>query len=436
MFKKTAAIAAAVTAAVSVMQPVHANTFVNEAFAGSYLSAGATSDNFASLDILSCTDSSVSVSFRFVKNNNEQLIYTCYDGVMNDNIGTVRFTVSYQDGSYVSDGTMSITLDSWCVKLSCDSDQGQHLFDGIMYPQFELDPYSAPSQPPTFTNTTPSPGSGVSVVLNNETVSFPNGISPVILDDHTYVPLRSVFDSMGINVYWDEYQKTSILKAQSITCTKNSTIVQFARTFNETGYNVWSLKKWDGADTSSSSYSDISITELQPVIIESSSYVPLRVVSEAFGADVTWDGDTKTVYINCDTSNAYKYDAETIKNIENYSFDTARSYITADFTSVIPDQTPYYACDTKFYLFGARDQWNEVTLRISYGGYIDVTANAPAAASDTNTADAAEPDTVSPSDSAAPPADAAQDESEQDAENTDTDSEPDASVTETEDITE
>ena len=255
-----------------------------------------------------------------------------------------------------------------------------------MYPQFTLDPYTAPSQPPAFTDTTPSAGSGVSVVLNNETVSFPNNISPVIIDDHTYVPLRSVFDSMGINVYWDEYQRTSILKAQSITCTKNSTIVQFSRTFNDTGYNVWTLKKWESSDTSSSNSTDISITDLQPVIIDSSSYVPLRVVSEAFGAAVTWDADTKTVYINCDTSNAYKYDAETIKNIENYSFDTAKSYITADFTSIIPDQTPYYACDTKFYLFGARDQWNDVTLRISYGGYIDVTANTPATdAQDTGT---------------------------------------------------
>ncbi len=386
MLKKTAAIAAAIIVTASVVPSVYANTFVNEAFAGSYLSAGATDDNFASLDILTCTDTSVSVRFRFVKNNNEQLIYECYEGTMNDNVGTVRFTVSYQDGSYVSGGTMSITLDSWCVRLSCDSDQGQHLFDGIMYPQFTLDPYTAPSQPPAFTDTTPSAGSGVSVVLNNETVSFPNNISPVIIDDHTYVPLRSVFDSMGINVYWDEYQRTSILKAQSITCTKNSTIVQFSRTFNDTGYNVWTLKKWESSDTSSSNSTDISITDLQPVIIDSSSYVPLRVVSEAFGAAVTWDADTKTVYINCDTSNAYKYDAETIKNIENYSFDTAKSYITADFTSIIPDQTPYYACDTKFYLFGARDQWNDVTLRISYGGYIDVTANTPATdAQDTGT---------------------------------------------------
>lgn len=395
MFRKTAAVIAAMTVTASLMPAAYANTFVNEAFAGSYLSAGATNDNYASLDILTCTDTSVSVNFKFVKNGNQQLIYECYEGTMNDNEGNIRFKVSYQDGSYVTEGTMQLTLDSWCVRLSCDSDQGQHLFDGIMYPQFTLDPYSTPTQPPVFVDTTPAPpDAGVTVQLNGTPVTFPQNVNPVILDDYTYVPLRSVFDQMGINVYWDEYQKNDLLKEQLITCTKNSDIVQFARTFNDSGYNVWTLTKWTGQDTTSQIKTDIPITDMQPVIIGSSSYVPLRVVSEAFGAQVDWDGNTKTVIINCDTSNSYKYDSETIGKIEDFSLDAAKSYITPDFTSVVQNTTPYFAADTKFYLFDATDQWNNVKLRISYGGYIDVTPVSPIAASNADQPTAAPTETV------------------------------------------
>lgn len=380
MLRNAAAAIAAITVTASLMPAAYANTFVNEAFAGSYLSAGATSDNYASLDILSITDSTVSVRFRFVKNNNEQLIYSFSDGTMNDTTGTIRFTVSYQDGSYVTGGTMTLTLDSWCVRLNCDSDQGQHLFDGIMYPQFSLDPYTAPTSGPTFTNTSPAPDSGISVVLNGSKVAFPVNVSPTIINDYTYVPLRSLFGDMGINVYWDDYQRNTLLRAQMITCTKNSTIVQFMRTYNETGNNAWSLSKWEGTDTSSAVKTDIPIGDIQPVIINDSTYVPLRVISEAFGAAVEWNGDTKTVSITCDTGNAYWHDASLIANIENYKLENAQSYITADYYDVSADTIPYYSPDTKFYLFSARDQWNPVTLRVSYGGYIDLVVNEESAA--------------------------------------------------------
>lgn len=36
-------------------------------------------------------------------------------------------------------------------------------------------------------------------------------------------------------------------------------------------------------------------------VIDGSSYVPLRVVSESLGADVKWDGDSRTISINSKT---------------------------------------------------------------------------------------------------------------------------------------
>lgn len=369
MKKRFTALLAVFAMFISLVPSAYADTFTNEAFTGYYLSAGATEDNFGSLEILTCNDTTIEVNFRFVKNGTEQLVYTCEEGTMNDTEGSVRFTVHYQDGRYVSQGTMTLTLEEWCVKVSCDSDQGQHLFDGTMKPQFELDPYA---DAVSVSSGTPVRSSDVTVMLNGTDVVFPDGVSPYIINNYTYVPLRSVFGLMGINVYWDQYQKNELLSAQTITCTKNNSILQFTRTFNEYGNNAWSLSKWENSTTNDPHYQYIDIADLQPVIIGNSSYVPLRVISEAFGAVVDWEDITRTVVIACDTANTYKYDADIIANMEDFTLDIARSYITEDFSSVVQYNTPYFAPECKFYLFDAKDQWGDVTLRVNYGGYIDV----------------------------------------------------------------
>ena len=370
MKKRFFAIISSIALFITLLPSVYADTYNNEAFTGRYLSAGATASNYGELNILTCDSDSVTVNFKFVKNDNQQLIYTCYDGTMSDDKGEVPFTVSYADGRFVANGVMDITLTDWGVEISCDSDR-QHLFDGKMKPQFTLNPYGTPSG--TAPNTPPaSMSSDVSVILNGEKMVFPEGIAPVIINDSTYVPLRSVFDKMGINVFWDQYQKSDILDAQSITCTKNDTIVQFMRTFNATGSNVWTLTKWVGESTDSPNYTRINITDLQPTIIGNRSYIPLRVVSEAFGADVGWAHESRTVTIDCDTTNAYKYDATLIGNIEDFSQDMATTYITDDYRSVKAYPTPYFSPQAKFYKYSAVDTWNEVELRIFYGGFLEV----------------------------------------------------------------
>lgn len=370
MKKRIFAILCSLAMFITIFPNAYADTYVNEAFVGRYLSAGATASNYGELNILTCNSSSITVDFKFVKNDNQQLVYTCYEGTMNNTKGTIPFTVSYTNGRFVANGIMDITLTDSGVKVSCNSDS-QHLFDGIMTPQFAFSPYG--SQPSSPTNEySYGLSTDVSVVLNGEKINFPNEITPIIINDFTYVPLRSVFDRMGINVYWDQYKKNDILNAQSITCTKNDIIVQFTRTYNDSGSNVWTLTKWVGENTDSLNYTRINITDLQPTIIENSSYIPLRVVSEAFGADVGWIHESRTVTIDCDITNAYKYDATLIGNIEDFSQDMATTFITDDYRSVKAYSTPYFSPQAKFYKYSAVDTWNEVELRIFYGGFLEV----------------------------------------------------------------
>lgn len=366
--KKITAFLSAFVMLFTLIPTSYANTFVNQAFVGTYLSAGATESNYGMLNILSCDENNISVEFKFIKNNNQQLIYSFSQGTMNNTEGTIRFQVSYEDGSYVANGTMKLTLEKWCVKVSCDSDNGQHLFDGTMKPQFELSPYEMPNGAQTVT---PDPfitmNPGITVMLNSEPVKFPEGINPIIINDHTYVPLRSVFDKMGINVYWDQYKKNVILNAQQITCTKNDTIVQFVRTFNDSGFNVWTLTKWQGNSTDSDVCTKINITELQPTLIEQSSYIPLRVVSEAFGADVGWNGDTRVVDIVCDTTNSYKYDTSLIGKIEDFSYELASSQLNG-YSDIDGETTPYFSPQAKFYKFTA----NNMPMKVTFDGNVNI----------------------------------------------------------------
>ena len=162
MKKRFFAIISSIALFITLLPSVYADTYNNEAFTGRYLSAGATASNYGELNILTCDSDSVTVNFKFVKNDNQQLIYTCYDGTMSDDKGEVPFTVSYADGRFVANGVMDITLTDWGVEISCDSDR-QHLFDGKMKPQFTLNPYGTPSG--TAPNTpTASMSSDVSVI--------------------------------------------------------------------------------------------------------------------------------------------------------------------------------------------------------------------------------------------------------------------------------
>ncbi len=383
MFKKVIALFSSIAIMIAIMPNALADNYQNSAYKGTYLSAGATDTNYGKLVIHNIDDENISVDFEFIKNGNQQLIYTCSPGTMNGDSGSLRFSVSYANGQFVSNGTMKITLDEWCVRISCDSDQGQHLFDGMMKPEFELnsnnnqnsnppgdgDSGNTPDEPET---EEPVISGDVSVEINGNMIEFDEDVKPVIINDHTFVPLRSVFGIMGINVYWDQYKKNEILNAQTITCTKNDIIVQFSRTFNETGNNVWTLNKWVGENTSSKNFKRINITDLQPTIINNRSYIPLRVVSEAFDADVMWVHDARLVQIECDTFNEYKYDSDVISSMEDYSLEIADTYLTDDYTNVVADTTPYFTSQAKFYRYTANDMWGKVELHVIYGGYIDV----------------------------------------------------------------
>ncbi len=112
----------------------------------------------------------------------------------------------------------------------------------------------------------------LSVSLNGENVSFSNA-QPIIVNGRTLIPLRGLFEKMGYTIDWEPATKTA-------TLIKGSSIISM-----RSGHKALQVNQ------------NSSILDVPAQIINNSMMIPLRAISEATGASVNWDANTKTVYI-------------------------------------------------------------------------------------------------------------------------------------------
>ncbi len=114
--------------------------------------------------------------------------------------------------------------------------------------------------------------SDITVILNEQKLAFSQ--PPVIENGTTLVPMRAIFEAMGASVEWNGETK-------SITAVKDDTTINL--TLNETMAKV----------------NNNEITLAVPAkLINGNTMVPLRFISESLGAEVNWDGESRTVTIN------------------------------------------------------------------------------------------------------------------------------------------
>ncbi|MEL7566182.1 MAG: beta-propeller domain-containing protein [Dehalobacterium sp.] len=111
----------------------------------------------------------------------------------------------------------------------------------------------------------------IKVICNDKAISF--DVKPSILKNKVYVPFRNIFEALDAQVVWDE--ETSTIKA---TTEQSDLVIDLE---NNTA-------KINGDNVS---------LEDRPIIENSRILVPLRFVSEALYARVSWNGSTKTVLI-------------------------------------------------------------------------------------------------------------------------------------------
>ncbi|MCK5811629.1 MAG: glucosaminidase domain-containing protein [Clostridiales bacterium] len=111
------------------------------------------------------------------------------------------------------------------------------------------------------------------IVNNNDITSF---ASPIIENDRTLVPVRFIAEEIGATVYWDGINRTVTIKkdGKSILLFIDSNLISY----NNNQSHI--------------------ISDVAPKIINDRTYVPVRLISNIFGIGVSWNNETRTVYIN------------------------------------------------------------------------------------------------------------------------------------------
>ncbi|HTQ08912.1 MAG TPA: copper amine oxidase N-terminal domain-containing protein [Fimbriimonadaceae bacterium] len=113
----------------------------------------------------------------------------------------------------------------------------------------------------------------IQVRVDGTDVNFPNAQAQYI-DGRVLVPLRGVFQQLGAQVNWDRY-------TQTITATKGDRRVRLTI----------------GKRTATIDGSPVQV-DVPPMIMQGTTMVPIRFVSEALGAQVRWDDAQQLVSIN------------------------------------------------------------------------------------------------------------------------------------------
>ena len=144
--------------------------------------------------------------------------------------------------------------------------------------------------------------SDITVKVNGEEI-HPE-MAPVIVEERTLVPLRAVSEALGCDVSWDADTK-------GITLCDGSNL-----------YFTW-IDKDHAFKTSATALEDTTVMDVSPTIMNDYTMVPLRAISEMFGATVNWDGGTSTVTIDYTKKNVEEGLA---KNFESYEKAFAEKY--------------------------------------------------------------------------------------------------------------
>ena len=132
------------------------------------------------------------------------------------------------------------------------------------------------------------------VILDGRRIRF--DVPPMIIDNRTLVPMRAIFEELCFGVEWNSDTQTIVAERidvhrDVITMSVGSGIMTVERFYLWIGYPP------DAPRPAIYSSERIAHFDVPPQIINNRTMIPLRIIAEATGANVEWDGDTRTVEI-------------------------------------------------------------------------------------------------------------------------------------------
>lgn len=133
-------------------------------------------------------------------------------------------------------------------------------------------------------------GQGVNIVIEGEPYIFSQ--KPIILNGTTYVPIRGVAEALGGTVAWDDTSKTVSIKKADM----------------DISFSIHSP---------SAKVNGYEVPIESARLINNTTMVPLKFVSETLGMDVEWEANTKTVKITEKVHSHTVLEGETLWKVAN-----------------------------------------------------------------------------------------------------------------------
>ncbi len=123
----------------------------------------------------------------------------------------------------------------------------------------------------------------ISLVINGEAFQAHdangNEIYPLVYENRTYLPVRAIAEVFGKPIDWDGFTNTVYIGNKG------------------SGVNSYSDEVRIVLDGSIFVYYDENGTQLKPIIVNETSYLPLRGAAMAFNKQIEWSAEERTVYI-------------------------------------------------------------------------------------------------------------------------------------------
>ena len=156
--------------------------------------------------------------------------------------------------------------------------------------------------------------SSLRIVLDNKELTL--SAAPVIKDGRVLVPIRFVSENLGAQVIWNGIDRTVTIKkdSRSVLLRIDSHLIRY----------MDQIESYD-------------ISDVAPILINDRTFVPLRLVSNALGISVKWDGNSKTVYIDSDQKADYMtfFDMK-ISSVKSHQLIKGSIGLQTSFNSQIP----------------------------------------------------------------------------------------------------
>lgn len=118
----------------------------------------------------------------------------------------------------------------------------------------------------------------VTVIMDGEEIV--SDVPAMIINDRAMLPFRAVLESFGADVDWNsDYEIITAVRAETVLSLRLNKVI---------------MVKTNLKDTSSEQIE----LDTAPQIIDSRTFVPVRAVSEALNAKVSWDAENRIVIID------------------------------------------------------------------------------------------------------------------------------------------